>query len=409
MIFYREAVELIRSAATPLSTENVIPEQALGRVSAAAIFSTEALPPFTNSAMDGFAVRARDTKTAPTPLRFKVNGIIAAGDVLNETIKTDIGEAWEIMTGAPIPSDCDAVIKVEETERQGDWVQLPRIVTSGENVRNAGADFKPEEIIINAGKRIFPEHLMAFAALGVEQISVVRRPEVGVISTGAELAVDPRTSRGKIRNSTAPYLMAELAGLGISPRFLGTIADEPNEFLKLMKTELGKKVDVILSTGAVSMGRFDFVASAIRDLGAEILFHNVAIRPGKPLLFAKIDQTAFFGVPGNPVSTSVGLRFFVEPYLRKLQGLAPEAAMRARVETDAGKPAGFRCFFKAATSYEPRMRSTRILEGQKSFRIAPLLDANSWAILPEDGNHVREGTEIEVFPIHSWLHKEETR
>ena len=404
MIQYHDALNQILSSAEPLPAETIPADAAVGRVTANGINSPEYLPPFANSAMDGFAVRANDTEGAERPREFRVKGMIAAGDVVDESFQTAADETWEIMTGAPLPAGCDRVIKVEETRRTGDVVTWNRAIASGENVRHAGEDFDIGDRISDGRTVVLPEHLMAFAALGIRDISVVRRPRVAVISTGAELA--PDGGHGKIRNSSAPYLMAELNALGVSPKFIGTVPDEEDTFLAKVEAELRLGVDVIVSTGAVSMGRFDFVATALKRLGAEILFHKVAIRPGKPLLFAKIGAATFFGVPGNPVATTVGLRFFVEPYLRALKGLPPELPARATLEFTVKKPAGLRCFYKAETKKLTLRRTTRALKGQESFRIAPLLTANSWVVLPEEGGEVVGDTEVDVFPLHSWTDKE---
>ncbi len=406
MIRFPEAIRQIISTASPAPEEQIACDRSLGRVLSSKVLSPEALPPFTNSAMDGFAVSSRQLESQSGPFRMRVKDIIAAGDAIRERGETGPNECWEIMTGAVVPNDCDAVIKVEEITREGDTIQFSRVVRSGENIRKSGEDFQIGKEVSDSGTRVYPEHLMSFAALGIHSVSVCRKPTVAVVSTGSELATDAGPGTGKIRNSTAPYLLSELNALGIDAKFLGVIEDDPNVFLSLMETELAKNVDVILSTGAVSMGRYDFVAPALRDLGAEILFHKVAIRPGKPLLFAKLGKTAFFGVPGNPVSTAVGLRFFVEPYLRSLQGLPSEQAYRAILENDTKKPLGLRCFFKAEVSQGQTLRTVKILSGQESFRVAPFLAANCWAILPEDGDRAVKGSEIDVYPIHSWSSKE---
>lgn len=406
MILFAEAIQQIISTSPPLPAEQVACERALGRVLSSKILSPEALPPFTNSAMDGFAVSSRELELQSGLFRMRLKGIIAAGDAIREHCETGPNECWETMTGAVVPPDCDAVIKVEETTREGDTIQFSRGVLAGENIRKSGEDFQVGKEVSDSGTRVYPEHLMSFAALGINSVSVYRKPTVAVVSTGTELAADAGPGTGKIRNSTAPYLLSELNSLGVDAKFLGVIADDPKAFLSLMETELGRNVDIILSTGAVSMGRYDFVAPALRELGAEILFHKVAIRPGKPLLFAKLGKTAFFGVPGNPVSTAVGLRFFVEPYLRSLQGVPTEQPYRAVLENDTKKPLGLRCFFKAEVSQRQTLRTVKILSGQESFRVAPFLASNCWAVLPEDGDSAVKGSEIDVYPLHSWSSKE---
>lgn len=406
MIHFEEAIALILARAPHLPSEPVRLEELVGRVSARAITSPENIPPFANSAMDGFALCREDFTGIDDPVA-KVCGIIPAGRTVDDSFTPPHAGVWEIMTGAAIPPRCNAVIKVEETTREGTQVRFSRLPNPQENIRDAGSDFRKGESALAAGTRLFPEHVMALASLGVERADVYRRPRVSVLSTGSELS-DDASRAGMIRNSTGPYLMQELRGLGAETAFLGTVADEPTDFIRRLERNLSNEVDVVISTGAVSMGRYDFVASALRDLGAEIVFHKVAIRPGKPLLFARIGKTAFFGVPGNPIATSVGLRFFVEPYLRAIQGLPREVAQKSFLANDTKKPEGLRCFFKAETSQVTPRPSTKTLQGQESFRVAPLLAANSWAILPEQGGTVVAGTEIETYPMHSWAMKERT-
>jgi molybdopterin molybdotransferase len=310
------------------------------------------------------------------------------------------------MTGAPVPYDCNAVVKVEDVQRHGEWIEFSKNLFTDQNIRKAGEDFLKDNQVAAPGTRILPEHVMAFSALGIKEVSVYRNPRVAVVSTGAELTDDSNADNAKIRNSTAPYLLNELSSLQTHKKFLGVVADNPKDFLKIMESELTTKPDVIISTGAVSMGRYDFIAPTLRDLGADILFHKVAIRPAKPILFAKIGKTAFFGIPGNPISTVVGLRFFVEPYLRSLQGLPVEKPYQAVLENSFKKPIGMRCFFKARLSSQRSHRTVKILSEQESFRIAPLLNSQCWAVLPEENNQIDEGSEIDIYPLHSYSQKE---
>jgi len=406
MILYDEAIKRMLSNAPRPEVEEVSVSESLGRITACDILSCENIPSFSNSAMDGFAFRYPDNKILTPSEKFKVMGIIAAGDDITQLRSTGQNEAWEIMTGASMPPDCNTVIKVEDTCRRGEEVIFNQIPKFGTHVRKAGEDFAVGDSIIKQGTRIFPEHVMALAALGVQSISSVRRPKVGIISTGAELMSEGSLSPGKIRNSTAPFLTGELDLLGTEAKFLGSNSDDPKEFLKVLRGQVDKEVDIVISTGAVSMGKYDFVATALRDLGAEILFHKTAIRPGKPLLVARLGKTIFFGVPGNPVSTAVAIRFFVEPYLRAIQGARPELGTLFKLKSRIKKPEGLRCFFKAVSFIEDGNALVEILPGQESFKVSPLLTANSWAVLPEAGASLEAGEKVRVFGLHSWGTKE---
>ena len=405
MTRYEEALAVILAEARPGTGESVPIESACGRVAAETLAAGEPLPPFDNSAMDGFAVRASET-LGPL-VRLRVLGAVAAGDAPPAHC-AEIGCAWEIMTGAPVPQGFDAVIKVEETMRDGERVIPAREVRAGEHLRCAGEDFAPGSPVLRRGTRIFPEHLMALAALGIQSVPVCERPRVAVLSTGDELVEGGEAlAPGRIRNSTGIYLEAELRSLGADPWRRVTVPDDPSRFVSAVRAALDDGAHTLISTGAVSMGRHDFVTEALGELGAEVLFHRVAIRPGKPLLFARLPRrsgppAAFFGIPGNPVSTAVGLRFFVEPYLRACMGTEREVGWILPLERDAVKPEGLRCFFKSVlVSGEAGMLAVRVLPGQESFRVAPLLCADSWAVLPEEGARVAAGTRVRVFPIHA--------
>jgi molybdopterin molybdotransferase len=400
MIRYADALALIRGAARNhrggfLIEEETPLQDALGRVTARALTSREAIPPFDNSAMDGYALAA--AKGAAVPARLPVLGTIMAGDVPRCAVET--GGAWRIMTGAPIPAGCDAVIPVEKTrELDGGVVELLEPVETGDYVRGRGRDFAENTELCPAGTRLGPRHLMALAAVGISRVMVRRKPRVALISTGKELAAPGAELKpGQIRDASSTYLAAALTTLGADVDFLGIVADDPEIFRARLEAVRSRNFDLVLTTGAVSMGAADFIPSSLKALGAEILFHKTAIRPGKPGLFARFDNgPSFFGLPGNPISTVVGLRFFVEPCLRELLGRSHEVSSRAKLEKSVDKPEGLRCFFKARRTQDGLIE---ILPGQASFQIHSLLAADSWAVLPEDGDHLEAGTEIDVYPL----------
>lgn len=397
-------------------------EECTGRVAADDVRGSESIPPFDNSAMDGFAVNAARTSaaSAQVPVRLCVLGCIAAGDgVFGEAL--DAESTVEIMTGAPMPGGpLDAVVKVEDVEvRRGpEGAKITEIIVrkplkAGENVRRRGEDFSPGQQALAAGTLLMPEHVMALASLGVASIDVRRLPRVAVISTGRELVhhSEANLAPGMIRSSTAPYLMTALPRYGAAASYHGVIPDEPGHFIDVMQGILRDPPDVILTTGAVSMGKHDFVGAALEKLGAAIRFHKTAIRPGKPLLVADWPdrevrtseggrRPVFFGIPGNPVSTAVGLRFFVEPYLRAITGRPAEQPMRARLASAAPKPKGLRCFFKAGLEVGTHGGRVTVLAGQPSFMVSPMLAANCWAVLGEEGTSVTAGEEIDVYPLH---------
>ena len=360
-----------------------------------ALRGAEAIPPFDNSAMDGYALASAKAASAPAVL--PVLGRVMAGDA--PRCRAESG-AWKIMTGAPIPAGCDAVVPVERTRERagGREVEILEAPEAGDYVRGAGRDFAAGAEVCPAGTRLGPRHLLALGAVGLAKVPVRKRPRVALIATGKELR-EPGESLapGQIRDASSGYLMAALAGLGCEPRRFGTTPDDADDFADRLEKAREWGAELVVTTGAVSMGDADFIPEALNDAGAETIFHKTAIRPGKPVLFARLPARGlFFGLPGNPVSTVVGLRFFVEPALRVLLGRPEELPARATLAAAAPKPEGLRCFFKARRLPDGRVE---ILPGQASFQIHSLLAADGWAVLPEDGEEIPAGAEIEWRPL----------
>ncbi len=409
MLSYAEALKIMLSGGEAPATQTVSLDHALGHIAAKKITGTENIPPFNNSAMDGYAVKSESVQaaSADSPAVLKVDGSTMAGD------SPSVGGtgAWEIMTGAPVPDAYDAVIRIEDTniletnnQKRPTKISVSAEGFPGKNIRKAGTDFCPGDLLIEQGTEITPNHIMALAALGQDNIPVTIPPKAALISTGKELVddMDQTLQPGQIRNSNAPYLLQSLRSFGIDATNEGTIYDEPEKFEQKMEEILSKDVHIILSTGAVSMGRYDFIPDGLRAMGAEILFHKAAIRPGKPVLFARFpDGTCYFGLPGNPVASAVGLRFFAYPLIRKMRGQEPEKSLSAVLKNDFSKESLFRFFQKAHCKHNKEGRLTvEILPGQESFKIKPMLDQNCWAIVPEYGLSLNAGSMIDIYPLY---------
>jgi molybdopterin molybdotransferase len=405
MISFEQAQRTILAACRRLPMEVVESTQALGRVLGEDVISPENLPPFDNSAMDGFALGCGGT-TLAVGREFEVTGAIAAGDAP----QTQGAGAVEIMTGAPMPAGFDGILPVEMAEvleRDADArptrIRTLAEVVPGVHIRRRGQDVALGQAVLPSGTRIDASSRMLLAALGIADVRVSARPRVAILCTGRELLDDPRQalSPGQIRNSNGPFLADRLAGLGADICLRETLPDEKSSFLAAIARANALHADIVISTGAVSMGRYDFVPDALRELGAEIVFHKVAIRPGKPLLFARLPSGAlFFGLPGNPVSSAVGLRFFVQPALRAMQGLPVEMPLRLPLAQPVEKKTGLRFLQKARVSVAGTGGlQVHLLPGQESFRIQPLLAANAWAVLPEAVENFSAGDLVEVFGL----------
>jgi molybdopterin molybdotransferase len=409
MIEYLQALQVIRDTVEPLPVERFSLAESRGVVVSTDQPSPGAVPPFDNSAMDGFAVRSADTVDASesNPLRLQVEGMVTAGETpANSSGAADT--AWEIMTGAPVPSGYDGVIPVEQVEVERDAqgkpvaIELRQSVSAGRNLRRAGEDFAAGDALVTAGQFIQANQIMGLAATGVSEIEGRRAARVAAITTGNELTdTEAKLEPGKIHDSNGPYLEAAISSIGADSAGVYRTGDEAEELIALIE-KLQDKTDVILTTGGVSAGRMDFVPMALEQLGADILFHRVAIRPGKPVLFARLPNgTLVFGLPGNPIAVAVGLRFFVIPALRKLQGLPQETYLKAQLKTSLHKKPGLRFFGKAVASGDSEGRLlTELLPGQESFKISPLMTANCWLIATEDTDELSAGSLVEIAPLY---------
>jgi molybdopterin molybdotransferase len=393
---YADALCIVQAVSTRLPTQPCSMAACLGRVLAASVVSNAALPPFDNSAMDGFALRGDSVVSAGTEL--DIEGEQAAGD----GVASAHDGAWEIMTGARLPDGLDRVIPVEQTERLSpSRIRLLADVTPAQNVRHAGSDVRQGETVIAAGTTLAPHHLMLLAALGISKVSVAERPRVAILCTGRELVDDPAQplAPGQIRNSNGPFLAARLPLAGAEVVHVETVGDDAAAFEAALRRALDAGAKVIISSGAVSMGRYDFVPQALEHIGAETLFHKVAIRPGKPLLFARLTGNALlFGLPGNPIAVAVGLRFFVEPALRVMLGLSPDSPHRIPLFNAYNKKPRLRFHLKSRLRLDGEGRlAVEVLGGQESYRIRPLSDANAWAVVPAEVDTLAAGSLVDVY------------
>lgn len=412
MISYEEALELLQTTTPSLPQRTVPLAAAAGEVTSGAISARLTVPGFANAAMDGYVLRAAATSTASPahPVRLPVAGLIAAGSAPPFTPGSAPagGQAWEILTGAPVPAALDAVVPLERIT----WLEArdghpPAVVITsplqpGQNVRQAGEDFVTGQPVVASGTRLAPHHLMGLAACGVDDLSVARRPRIAVLTTGSELVHQgTELAPGRIRDANGPYLRALLPLLGTDLMAATTATDDATELRDRLR-QLADAADVVLTTGGVSAGRLDLLPAVVRGIGGEIVFHKVAIRPGKPLLHARLPGGALlFGLPGNPLAVAVGMRFFVIPALRALQGLAPERPQPARTMEPVRSRGNLRFFAKAFADLDAAgHRRVRLLPGQESFRIAPLLEANCWAIVPEGIPEIPAGGILQTLPLY---------
>ena len=327
MISVAEAIEIVRQHTVRLSTERVAIDQVLGRVLAEDVVADSDLPPFDRSQMDGYAVRAEDVKAAPVQLR--IVGESAAGRGWHNQLEE--GQAVRIMTGAPVPTGADSVQQVELTHelKDGTVVELLDTVELGKSIVKRGAEIKAGEVVLNAGTVINAAMMAVLAAFGYAKVEVFRKPRVAVLATGTELvSVDQTPGQDQIRDSNNYSLSAYAALAGATVERMPLTGDETS-LLKTQIANAAERCDLIVTSGGVSMGVYDVTKSALKELDAEIFFERVALRPGKPTVFARLPNgTLVFGLPGNPVSVAVTFNLFARTALLAMQGAADPTLKR---------------------------------------------------------------------------------
>ena len=406
MLTVQEAQQRILSHFSPLKSELVPLEQAAGRVLAAEIRATFDLPPFDNSSMDGFAVRAADLADASRahPLTLPVIGDILAGTA--PSFRVESGQAARIMTGAPLPAGADAVVMVEETdfnERSAGAaapqnVRIHRAVETGENVRKRGADLKQGQEILSPGKLLRAQDVGMLAMLGIANAHVYRKPRVAILSTGDEiLPVEMPLTPGKIHDTNAYTLAALAASVGCEVIRLGVAADTREAVQQKLDAALTSNADVILSSAGVSEGAFDYVKDVVEGGGA-LDFWKVNMRPGKPLAFGQYRGIPFFGLPGNPVSAFVGFLVFVEPAIRQLQGQITAARPRVRVILgESLESDGRESYLRAAVTFDDGKYVARFSSNQSSGNLFSLVESNALAIIPAGVTSCPPGMEVDAW------------
>jgi len=401
MIPLTEAQEYVLSGCEPLPTASVAAADSLGLVTAEPIMCKELVPPFDNTAVDGYAVIAADTADAPVDL--KVIGSIAAGEA--PSVPLTPGTAIRIMTGAPVPDGCDAIVMVEDTITSDDekTVSVGVSVGVGSAVRHAGEDMQPGQQVFDTGTLLQPGHLGVLATLGIETIATHRRPVVGVISTGDELIEGPQELQpGQIRDSNRRTLLSMVAQAGCTPVDLGLIRDDEDAVEAALR-DGADRCDAIITSGGVSMGDFDYVKMVLSRI-ADMRWMQIAIKPAKPMAFGRLGDTPVFGLPGNPVSSMVSFELLARPGLRKMMGIAGDGVHRPRISATAEgelprRPDGKTHFARVNLRWEDGIAMIRSAGGQGSHQLSAMAGADALAALP-DGDGLAVGDTANVLLLH---------
>lgn len=398
MLRYDEARQIVIQQAgshpRAVATSKLSVGEALGYVLAEEIRADREYPPFDRSTRDGFAVRAGE---AAAGAKLRCVGEIKAGDSVRLPLAT--GSCVQIMTGAAVPPGANAVVMIEFTSRDGDTISFQRETLHGQNVVPRGSEAHAGDVVLHPGLRLGFAELAIAAQVGAAQLLCARKPRVAILSTGDEVVpIGETPGPFHIRNSNSISLAAQVRLAGGEPVRLGNALDRSDDLG--MKIEQGLREDVLVLSGGVSMGKYDMVESVLQAMGAEFFFDAVAIRPGKPTVFARCRDAFVFGLPGNPVSTMVTFLLFVVPALDLLSGAParPLPLLEATLAEALKEKPGRAHFLPARLEWRGGSAEVRPLRWQGSGDIAALSRANCFLVVPADRQDIAAGEKISVLP-----------
>jgi len=405
MINYKKAKNILIKAKIKIKDELIDSSKSLKRINTLDIYSSVNYPAGTNAAFDGFAINSKETNklNKKKQKQFKILKTISAGDnpKLNRIKKF---ETVEVMTGALIPKFFDTIIPIEKivffsNNKNKKYIVIDKKIKKNQHIRYAGSDYKKKDLIIKKGTIIQSSHILAFKTLGVKNIKVKKKPNVLFFSTGNEISNNKNIANWKVRNSNSHYIKS------LSSNFLfnyidgGILRDKDEKFFKKQIVKnIKSKIDIIITSGAVSAGKHDFVPSVVKQFNLSNFFKGVSIRPGKPVLFAKFKKVekAIFGLPGNPISSAACFRFFVYPYLLNILGVKSEKTFKAKLKNKFKKKKDFTRFLKGKlTSTNDGNLEIEVLNGQESFRIKSFITSNVWGVFKAGQSIFKKGQLIE--------------
>ena len=407
MISYEQSKKILKKAKIKIKDEIISSVNSLNRIISSNVYSSINYPTSDNAAFDGYAINSKDTNLIKrnSQKKFKIIGLIAAGSKpLKKKIKKF--DAIEIMTGGIIPKGFDTIIPIEQinfypSKNNKKYILIDKKIKKNNHVRFAGSDFKKGEIILKKNTKIQPNHILALKTLGIKKIKVKKKINILFFSTGNEITNKDDIPNWKVRNSNSHYIK------NLNNSFLfnfengGILKDNHQSIFKSkIKKMLNNKTDIIITSGAVSAGKYDYIPSVVKTFKLSEYFKSVAIRPGKPILFAKIKskQKAIFGLPGNPMSSAACFRFFVIPYLANILGLSTERPIRGILKNSFIKKKKFTRFAKSklSTTKDGKIE-IEILKGQESFRVKSFVKSNIWALLPSGKSKFKKGDIVDCF------------
>ena len=399
---YKAAISKLNNNSLKIGSEIVSIKDALNRISSKEVIAKSDYPADDNTAFDGFAVNSKETKN--TFQKFKILKTIAAGD--NPYIKkVPKLSCIEVMTGAIIKKPFDTIIPIEDIEffpskQNAKYIIINKKIKKSEFIRPKGSDYKKGNKIIKKGELINPAHILSLKTLGIDKVLVKKKVNIVFYPSGNELSDKKNIPSWKIRNSNTIYLNSLIKSLPVNFTVQKILRDKDQKlFKKQISKELKSKTDILITSGAVSKGKFDFIPSVINQFKLKNHFKGVAIRPGKPIMFAKFDNNkCFFGLPGNPISSVACFRFFVIPLLFKSLGLKVEKPIFAKLKNKFSKKKKFTRFVKGKLTFDKKgLVQFEVFEGQESYKIEPFVKSNAWGVFKDGVSVFNKGNLIDVY------------
>ena len=399
---YKAAISKLNNNSLKIGSEIVSIKDALNRISSKEVIAKSDYPADDNTAFDGFAVNSKETKN--TFQKFKILKTIAAGD--NPYIKkVPKLSCIEVMTGAIIKKPFDTIIPIEDIEffpskQNAKYIIIKKKIKKSEFIRPKGSDYKKGNKIIRKGELINPAHILSLKTLGIDKVLVKKKVNIVFYPSGNELSDKKNIPSWKIRNSNTIYLNSLIKSLPVNFTVQKILRDKDQKlFKKQISKELKSKTDILITSGAVSKGKFDFIPSVINQFKLKNHFKGVAIRPGKPIMFAKFNNNkCFFGLPGNPISSVACFRFFVIPLLFKSLGLKVEKPIFAKLKNKFSKKKKFTRFVKGKLTFDKKgLVQFEVFEGQESYKIEPFVKSNAWGVFKDGVSVFNKGSLIDVY------------
>ena len=399
---YKAAISKLNNNTLKIGSEIVSIKDALNRISSKEVIAKSDYPADDNTAFDGFAVNSKETKN--TFQKFKILKTIAAGD--NPYIKkVPKLSCIEVMTGAIIKKPFDTIIPIEDIEffpskQNAKYIIIKKKIKKSEFIRPKGSDYKKGNKIIRKGELINPAHILSLKTLGLDKVLVKKKVNIVFYPSGNELSDKKNIPSWKIRNSNTIYLNSLIRSLPVNFTVKKILRDKDKIlFKKQISKQLKSKTDILITSGAVSKGKFDFIPSVINQFKLKNHFKGVAIRPGKPIMFAKFNNNkCFFGLPGNPISSVACFRFFVIPLLFKSLGLKVEKPIFAKLKNKFSKKKKFTRFVKGKLTFDKKgLVQFEVFEGQESYKIEPFVKSNAWGVFKDGVSVFNKGNLIDVY------------